>query len=122
MYQQQPAPAYQPAPATSSNNTLAIVSLIVGIVALLSSCCLSFMGFFGICSAVLGIVAVVLGAIGINQISKSGGMQTGKGMAIAGIVMGAVSILLPICVNIILVGLLPLMGMDNIFSNILDSI
>ncbi len=120
MYQQA-APPYQPAAPAKTNNVLAIVSLIVGIVGLLSSCCVLASNYISICSGLLGVVAIILGAIGVNQINKSGETQTGKGLAIAGIILGALSILLPIClviINIIFLG--PAMG--NVFSNILESL
>jgi hypothetical protein len=39
---------------------------------------------------ITSILAVVFGHIAISQINRSGGMVTGKGMAIAGLVLGYV--------------------------------
>lgn len=61
------------------NNTLAIVSLVLGIL-----CCIPF----------AGIGAIVTGVIARNQIAASGGQQKGAELAIAGIVLGALSVAL----------------------------
>ena len=53
---------------------LAIASLVLGIV-----------GFF--CSIFTSIPGIILGIVGLGKISKSGGALTGKGLAIAGIVV-----------------------------------
>lgn len=66
-------------------NGLAIASLVVGIVSVIPI--LSLGNVFGL---IEGIVAVVLGFIGVSQIKKSS--QGGKGMAVAGIIMGFVTI------------------------------
>jgi hypothetical protein len=56
---------------------------------------------FAIASLVLGILwiywigsilALIFGIVGKNQIDKSNGMQSGRGMAVAGIVLGWVGI------------------------------
>jgi hypothetical protein len=56
---------------------------------------------FAIASMVLGILwlywvgsilAVIFGHISLNQIKKSDGMQTGRGMAIAGVVLGWIGV------------------------------
>jgi len=39
-----------------------------------------------------GIVGLILGIVSLNQIKNSNGMQTGRGFAIAGIVIGALAI------------------------------
>jgi Domain of unknown function (DUF4190) len=47
------------------------------------------------------IVGVVLGVIAKNQIDQSGGVQEGRGMAVAGIIIGAVGIGLGVLILII---------------------
>jgi hypothetical protein len=54
---------------------MAVASLVLGIVG---------------CLTITAIVAIVLGFIARNQIDQSGGVQKGRGMAIAGIVLGFV--------------------------------
>ncbi len=69
---------------------LAIAALVLGIVALLG-CWVPVIGFF---FAFLGLIAIGLGVAGAVQASK--GRAGGKGMAITGAVLGAVSIVLSI--------------------------
>jgi Domain of unknown function (DUF4190)/Uncharacterised protein family UPF0547 len=66
----------------SRTNGMSIASLVLGIVGLLL-----FVFFM-----IVPILAVVFGIVGINQIGNSDGGQTGKGLAIAGIVLGAIEI------------------------------
>lgn len=63
-------------------NPLAIVSLVSGIL-----CCIPF---------VAPITAIVTGAIAINQIDQSAGSTKGKGLAVAGIILGGTSMLFTI--------------------------
>ena len=80
-----PAPAAGPDP-------LAIAALVLGIVALPLSLFLVF-----------GIAAVVCGAIALSRSGRTG--RSGKGMAIAGLVLGAVSLVLgALLVVVILLG------------------
>lgn len=80
-----PNPSSQPLSSFSSptmpvkNNTLAIVSLVLGIL-----CCIPF--------ASLG--AIITGVIARNQIAASNGQQKGGELATAGIVLGALGIAL----------------------------
>ncbi|MBA2566559.1 MAG: DUF4190 domain-containing protein [Thermoleophilaceae bacterium] len=84
-YQQEPyqqghyqQPIYQPvyAPAPKPNG-LAIASLVLGIL---------WVYWIG------SILALIFGMVGKSQIDNSGGAQSGRGMAIAGIVLGWVGI------------------------------
>ncbi|MAL31027.1 MAG: hypothetical protein CMQ67_00265 [Gammaproteobacteria bacterium] len=65
------------------SNGLAIASMVLGI------CSLVFYIFFGF---VLGIVAVILGHIQLSNISKNPKLFDGRGMAIAGLVCGYISV------------------------------
>jgi len=95
----QPAPAPPPAVAaplevmqapddmtgaqpTTGTSKQAIVSLILGALSL----CLP---------VVLGVPAVILGFMALNSVKKSGGQLGGKGLAIAGLVLGFVT--MPMC-------------------------
>ncbi|WP_332641882.1 DUF4190 domain-containing protein [Aeromicrobium sp.] len=89
-----------PSPGTPSaseavlqQNKKASWSLVLGIIGLLGLCC-TIGGF-------LGIPAVVLGILGRSEIEASNGTQTGSGMAIAGIVTGAIAALAAIDVLIV---------------------
>ena len=72
-------PGYQPTPSSA----LAIASLILGIIGLLSGW-LSFGGVLGLVGVILGIVALV---------KVKNGTASGKGMAIGGIVTGALGMI-----------------------------
>lgn len=102
----------------STNNRLAITSMISGLVSWLLwvvTGCLSLLtlGLASICLAPVGIltpigwiVAVVTGHMGLSEIKKTG--EPGRGMAIAGLVMGYVGlglILLSICAIVAMVAL-----------------
>ena len=71
-------PGGQPAAATARTSGLAVASLVTGL-------------FFW-CFLVPGIVAIVLGHVALDQIDRSGGAVTGRGMAVAGIVLGWIGI------------------------------
>lgn len=71
-YPQQPAGQYPPAAAPTTNG-LAVASLVLGIVW---------------CYWVGSILAVVFGHLALGQIKKDPGRQAGKGLAIAGVVLG----------------------------------
>ncbi len=67
------------------SSPLAIVSLVLGILAL--PCCTFF---------VLGVGAVVTGFVARRQIAESQGRYKGAGMAMAGMVLGAIAIVLAV--------------------------
>lgn len=69
--------------AQPKNSTLGIVSLVTGILGILPCC----WGFF-----VLGLVAAVTGHVAKGQIDQSNGLQTGRGMAQAGFILGVVAV------------------------------
>jgi peptidyl-prolyl cis-trans isomerase B (cyclophilin B) len=73
-------PAYSQAATGPKTNVLAIVSLVI-----------SILGF--------NVIAIILGAIGLSQIKKTG--EKGRGLAIAGIIIGAVSLVLGIIIVIV---------------------
>lgn len=70
------APYGSPYGAPPKTNGMAIAALVVG----LAGCGFNFLG-------------IIFGIIANNQIKASNGTQTGQGMATAGIVLGALSIL-----------------------------
>ena len=77
-----PPPGYQGAPQPgygqpAGTNGLAIASLILGIL------WLCWLG---------SILAVIFGHVALGQIKKTGGAQQGRGMAIAGLVLGYLGI------------------------------
>jgi Domain of unknown function (DUF4190)/Domain of unknown function (DUF1707) len=68
-----PSPYYTPAVAYPTTNGLAVASLVAGFL---------WLGWFG------SILAVIFGHIAIGQINRSGGRESGTGLAIAGLVLG----------------------------------
>jgi hypothetical protein len=97
-------------------NGLAITSLVLGIVSLpLLSCYGAGIPF--------GIAAVITGLISRNQIKASNGMQSGEGMALAGIITGGVGAVL-IGGAIVVIAILLLLGpvVGNVFSNIVQGL
>jgi uncharacterized membrane protein YvbJ len=74
------APAKAPAPVATGERTsgMAVAALVMGILGFL---------FFGL----LSILAIIFGAIGINQTNKDPNVK-GKGMAVAGLVLGIIGI------------------------------
>lgn len=77
-----------PAPGTAKDNALAKVSLAFGVVAVVS---------FGLCW-MAPLVAIATGLIARYQIRASSGRETGEGMALAGIVTGAVGLAIAIII------------------------
>ena len=75
-----PPYGYPPAVAATTNG-LAIASLVLGIV---------WLGGLG------ALLAIIFGAVAISQINRSGGTQSGRGLATAGIVLGGVGVILPL--------------------------
>lgn len=96
-----PEPGYQGRPGSGSGtNGVAIGALVLGLLSVP-------LGFF-IVGALFGLVAIVLGIIGVNRARGLGG--TGKGMAITGIVSGALGVLIPI---LLAVGLVSFFGSEE---------
>lgn len=68
------------------NNSLTVASLVLGIVGLVTSCCL-----VGVLPAIPGLI---LGLIGYSRVRHSGGREKGDGMAVAGIILSAIAIVI----------------------------
>jgi RsiW-degrading membrane proteinase PrsW (M82 family) len=76
-------------------NGMAVAALVLGILALV----LFFIWFL---APIMGLLAIIFGAVGISKANKIGGK--GKGMAIAGLVCGVIGMLLSIVLVVIAVG------------------
>jgi len=88
-----PAPFSQPPPSgyqarPTGTNGFAVAALVLGIAQV-------FLCFIGT------VLALVFGYIGRNQIDRSGGAQGGRGLAIAGIVLGWVGVGLAVLYGVI---------------------
>jgi len=75
-------------PGQPRNEGLAITSLVLGIVGIVSACCCWLL------SGPIGIAATITGFIALGKVNQ--GSAGGKGMAIAGVVTGIVAILLSV--------------------------
>ena len=84
-------PQSAPMQAQPASSGLAIASLVCGICGLF---------VFG---PLTGIPAVITGHIALSKIKKSGGIIHGRGMAIAGLILGYISIVLTLLLIIILI-------------------
>ena len=104
-----PPTNYQSAPTGPGKpQTLAIIALVCGI-ASFATCCIG-VGYVNL-GMVAAIAAIIVGVMARQKIAR--GEQTGSGLATAGIILGAVNLLLQILVIILVVGLgmaVPMMG------------
>lgn len=99
--QQQPSagyPSYPPysgqaPPRPSGSNGLAIAGFVLGLLALLTS----WIPLLNILSIIIGVLGVILAAIGL---AKAGKIGSGKGLAIAGLVLGTLAVVFSIVVNV----------------------
>jgi hypothetical protein len=88
-----PAPGYPAAPGAygtpppQQNNTIGLLGMIFGIVGIPAACC-AFLGFL------LGAAGIVLGVLGMKRVSE--GTASNRGMALAGVICGAVAVVLSI--------------------------
>lgn len=78
---------YEPEPGRQQNNGIALAAMILGILALLGL-------VFILPGFILGLIALILGIMGVRRASVMGGSGARKGMAITGIVTGAISLIL----------------------------
>lgn len=67
----------------------ALISLILGVLGIVNSFCCSIIPLFPI-------AALALGLIGLNDVKKSHGAKTGRGLAVAGTILGGVGLLISI--------------------------
>ena len=73
------------------SNQKALWAMILGILSIVT------------CGILAGIPAIILGSSARNEIAGSGGMQTGEGMAKAGVILGWISVAITVLVIIFVV-------------------
>jgi hypothetical protein len=78
-------PSFQTTQPVTPNSTLAITSLILGILGW------TFLPILG------GVIAIITDHMAKNEIKKSGGQLAGEGMATAGLILGYASVILSLC-------------------------
>ena len=71
-------------PQSTQNQTLPTVSLVLGSLGILLWCCYGGLPF--------GIAAIVTGYLGYQNVNQNPQFYSGRGMAIAGMILGAVSL------------------------------
>lgn len=86
----------QPPAPTRGSNGLATAGFVLGLLGLLGS----WIPFLNILGIILGVLGIILGGVGLAQSKKAG---AGKGLAIAGIVLGALAVIFAILVNALFV-------------------
>jgi hypothetical protein len=86
-------------PPERSTNGLAVTSMVLGI---LGACGIACYGAGGL----LGILAIIFGAVARSQIAHSQGAQSGKGMATAGLVLGCIVVGLGVITMLSCIGLM----------------
>lgn len=102
----------QPAMPIGRSNGMAVASLVLGILTLVL--------FFTIwLPFVLGALAIVFGAVGISKANKGAGQ---KGMAIAGLVCGAVGIVMAILFVVFIVNFANSEGVQDVVNSVIQSI
>jgi hypothetical protein len=104
----------------NKTNNWAIISLLLGIVGLLGTCCGGVVFPPLACVAILpAILAVVLGFIARREIKESMGTQTGEGLALAGIILGGLMVALFVLgCFVVMVLALTSESISEIFENI----
>ena len=94
----QPYPQqYSQFPAPKQSNGLATAGFVLGLLGFLG-CWIPVVNFF---SVLLGVLGAILAAVGLAK-SRSAG--TGKGLAIAGLVLGVLAVALAVLINVAFVG------------------
>jgi len=73
------------------------LSMVFGIIAIVLSC----IPFARLLVVLLGIAAIVLGAIDLDKISKDQSVKSTRGMAISGIVLGSLAIIFSMVMGIL---------------------
>jgi VanZ family protein len=91
-------PNIAPRPQT---NSMAITGLILGILSVLLGWC-----FFNVIFSILGLI---FSCVGLSQIKKNPGQQTGRGLAIAGIILSCLGLVMGVVVAV-LFGVLAVIG------------
>jgi hypothetical protein len=86
---------HAPVPEKGSNG-LATAGFVLGLLGLLSS----WIPFLNIVGIILGVIGAVLAAVGL---AKSKKVNAGKGLAIAGLVLGALAVIIAVLINAVFV-------------------
>ena len=98
-YPPPPPPGYEQGghgtPPAAPRNGLGVAALVLGILGLVGA----WVPIVGIGGGVLGLVAVILGIVGRKRAAR--GQATNGGLALAGIITGALAVVLAVVVTIV---------------------
>lgn len=94
------APAQGPTPVGTGTNAKAIASLVLGI------------GGFAVCPVIMSVAAVVLGHMARNEIGDPP-RQEGKGLALAGLILGYIALALTAILILVIVVLAATGNLDT---------
>ena len=86
-------------PMTVRTDGLAIAALVVGLIAPFADL------FDGVPGVVFGAVAVTLGLVSRRRIKRSGGALGGRGLALAGVIVGACAIVVGFLIAVFFISL-----------------
>lgn len=100
-----------PVPPQAPKNGLGVAALVIGIISILLSCTI-FGGFIG------GIVAVVLGIVGLRRVKRA--EADNRGVAIAGVVLGALAVLLSTLVIVFMLVFMKSAGLSDFITCMSD--
>lgn len=89
-----PLPQRTVARQTAAVNLLAVLSLVLGILSVPMTC-------FAVLGLLLGVGALLCGFFGLRQVNLSDGKQKGKGIAIAGLVLGGCGLILSLVMGLL---------------------
>jgi hypothetical protein len=103
-------------PLPTKNNTLATVSLVLGIAGIPFLCASLVFNFCACFSGLLAIAALVTGFIARQQIKSTG--EQGDGRALAGMIVGGVQVVIAACMVLFAIVLASTGLLDAIMSNI----
>lgn len=95
----QGAPAYEQ-PSGAKTNTLAIIALVASLIGLFTG-----IGF---------IAGIICGHISLSQIKKTG--EQGRGLAVAGLIIGYIGIVLSIILTIVFIGFFATLATSGVIT------
>lgn len=86
------------ATSNEKRGTLAVLALIFGIAAIVTS----WVPFVNFLSLLIAIAAMVIGVVELKRIDRGTSSSAGRGFAITGIILGAVAVVLGVVLSFIL--------------------
>lgn len=96
---QQPLPGSQAYPyAVQQTEGMCVAALILGLLSLV-------LIFIPILSWILGLMGIVLGALGIKSVRENAGFKTGYGMGLAGLILGVVGLVGGVILFLVLISI-----------------